>query len=217
MPKEYVLPVEVTSPRRQWTLGHVIYERGAGEAAVATGLWENKPVLAMRWNGTDENPIGNPQSRGLPTWFILPDEFREPVLSRLKELEPQRYLLAKEHIVSATVLTNTIPLPDVRQRVQDAVLKVIGEYGTREPWTAKIFAPADRAGYVIRIDGPRGFTWKRDFEGPEEQNSAFIERAIREAKLPREAAKQVAEKFPGFAEATVADQEAMILTQLHRM
>jgi hypothetical protein len=26
----------------------------------------------MRWNGSGENPLGNPQSRGIPTWFIIP-------------------------------------------------------------------------------------------------------------------------------------------------
>ena len=40
-------------------------------------------VLAMRWNGTDDNVIGNPQSRGLPTWFIVPREFRLAVLDEL--------------------------------------------------------------------------------------------------------------------------------------
>ena len=29
-------------------------------------------MLAMRWNGNKENPLGNPQSRGLSTWFIVP-------------------------------------------------------------------------------------------------------------------------------------------------
>jgi hypothetical protein len=26
----------------------------------------------MRWNGSEDNPLGNPQSRGIPTWFIIP-------------------------------------------------------------------------------------------------------------------------------------------------
>lgn len=34
----------------------------------------------MRWNGDEENPIGNPQSRGLATWFILPEKYIEAVL-----------------------------------------------------------------------------------------------------------------------------------------
>lgn len=42
--------------------------------AVALGRWEDVPVIAMRWNGTDDNPVGHPQSRGLPTWFIIDRE-----------------------------------------------------------------------------------------------------------------------------------------------
>ena len=217
MANDYVIPIEVTSPRRQWTLVNVIYDRGEGEAAVAAGLWEGRPVLGIRWNGVEGSPVGNPQSRGLATWFIVPDEFREAILSRLKDLEPQRYLLAKEHIMNAVVLTNTIPLPDVRQEIQGAVLRAIGEFRTREAWTAKIFAPADRAGYFIRIQGPNGLTWERDFEGPGEESATFIERTIRDAKLPRVVAEKAAEKLPGFATASVRDKEAMILTQLHRL
>jgi hypothetical protein len=61
----------------------VLYDRGKRQAAVAIGRWDGEPVLAMRWNGTDDNVIGNPQSRGLPTWFIVPREFRLAVLDEL--------------------------------------------------------------------------------------------------------------------------------------
>jgi hypothetical protein len=41
---------------------------GAKSVSIAVGRWKaaktEEPVLAMRWNGDDENPIGNPQSRG---------------------------------------------------------------------------------------------------------------------------------------------------------
>jgi hypothetical protein len=50
---------------------------------LALGRWDNRPVLAMRWNGNDNNPIGNPQSRGLPTWFIVPGRFNVALVSRL--------------------------------------------------------------------------------------------------------------------------------------
>jgi hypothetical protein len=37
-------------------------------------MWDGRPVLAMRWNGSSkEGGPGHPQSRGLPTWYILPD------------------------------------------------------------------------------------------------------------------------------------------------
>lgn len=45
---------------------------GAPETmAIALGMWDGTPVIALRWNGTDERPIGHPQSRGLATWFVV--------------------------------------------------------------------------------------------------------------------------------------------------
>jgi hypothetical protein len=181
MANDYVIPIDVTSPKRQWTLVGVLFDRGENDIAVAMGLWNGTPVLAMRWNGGEENPIGNPQSRGLATWFIVPDEFRKAILDRLQKVAPEKYLLSKEYFMNAVVLTNTIPLPDVRKRVQDAVLRGIGERIDYERWTVKIFAPADRAGYFVRIQGPKNFTWEHYFEGPVEDSPIFIEKTVRDA------------------------------------
>lgn len=76
----YVKPSEVHAPKRHWSLIHVLFDGGKGESSLAIGRWDNKPVLAMRWNGRDENPLGNPQSRGLPTWFVIPHEYRKQIL-----------------------------------------------------------------------------------------------------------------------------------------
>jgi hypothetical protein len=46
----------------------------------------------MRWNGNAENPIGNPQSRGLATWFIIPNEYMKPILATFS---PDKQALAK--------------------------------------------------------------------------------------------------------------------------
>jgi hypothetical protein len=84
MTPEYTPPEVVTSPRRQWSLISVLDDpKSAGKCVMALGKWEDKPVLALRWNGTRENPIGNPQSRGLPTWFILPERFNVPLIAQL--------------------------------------------------------------------------------------------------------------------------------------
>lgn len=84
----YIKPGDVLAPKRHWQLFHVLYDGGpsGGEkenatgSSLAIGRWDTKPVLAMRWNGNKENPIGNPQSRGLPTWFIVPDEHARQIL-----------------------------------------------------------------------------------------------------------------------------------------
>jgi hypothetical protein len=77
------MPTQVISPKLHWQLIDVLYDGGAGNPAVAIGRWDGKVVVAMRWNGTGkDNPIGNPQSRGLSTWFVMPDEFAELILSK---------------------------------------------------------------------------------------------------------------------------------------
>jgi hypothetical protein len=84
MKKSHIPPAQVISPKRRWTLIAVLDDKEDEDTpAVALGRWDRKPVLAMRWNGTNENPIGNPQSRGLPTWFILPNEFRDAILAKM--------------------------------------------------------------------------------------------------------------------------------------
>jgi hypothetical protein len=73
----YIHPEDVSSPKERWETISIIYDEGVGEIAVAIGQWDNSQVIAIRWNGQDEEKkeIGNPQSSGHATWFILPDEF----------------------------------------------------------------------------------------------------------------------------------------------
>ncbi len=43
--------------------------------------------MGVRWNGDNSNSgIGNPQSRGLATWFIVPKELQEVILEKAKAL-----------------------------------------------------------------------------------------------------------------------------------
>jgi hypothetical protein len=76
-------PADVVSPKRHWSLIAVLRDANDDGSSLAIGRWNGKPVLAMRWNGDEQNPIGNPQSRGLPTWFIVPDAYNEAVLGTL--------------------------------------------------------------------------------------------------------------------------------------
>ena len=48
--------------------------------------WEGSEAIGIRWNGEEGSGIGNPQSRGNPTWFILPDELRDVVLNKIDDL-----------------------------------------------------------------------------------------------------------------------------------
>ena len=84
-------PEKVISPKKHWRLGEVIY-KGEGWS-VAEGQWEHEghwdDTLAIRWNG-GEGELGNPQSRGLPTWFILPDELEGAVREGIAKLSKKQ-------------------------------------------------------------------------------------------------------------------------------
>ncbi|MGH9496867.1 MAG: hypothetical protein ACRD3B_17860 [Candidatus Sulfotelmatobacter sp.] len=89
----YIKPTDVHAPRRHWSLIHVLFDGGSADDgnptpnSLAIGRWDNKPVLAMRWNGNEENPLGNPQSRGLPTWFVVPELYWKQIL----QTEPYKF------------------------------------------------------------------------------------------------------------------------------
>lgn len=89
----YINPKDVHSPKNHWKLFDVLIEGGPGECAYAIGTWDGERRIGFRWNGTDENPIGNPQSRGLPTWTMLDDKLQPAVIA----LAPQE----KQALVSS--------------------------------------------------------------------------------------------------------------------
>ena len=79
-------PENVNSPKRRWRLHRVLHNTGHGEKgwSAAEGQWEYpdgvwREVLAIRWNGNSDAEIGNPQSRGCATWFIVPDELKDAI------------------------------------------------------------------------------------------------------------------------------------------
>ncbi len=71
----YVKPQQVLSPRAKvGGIVEVIHDPGEGRMAVARIVWEQEEVVATRWNGNTEQPLGNPVSRGHATWFVV-DEY----------------------------------------------------------------------------------------------------------------------------------------------
>lgn len=78
----YVDPNTVVSPKASWVLKNVIYNSGPGKGgwSVAEGLWEGDSCLGVRWNGSSaEEGVGNPQSRGHATWFIIPEGLEDAI------------------------------------------------------------------------------------------------------------------------------------------
>lgn len=82
----YIKADMVLSPKAKWKLEKVFYDAGPGKIAIASGQWEGDDVLAIRWNGTDDQGkrLGVPNTFGYPTWFILPDELKSIIMSSLK-------------------------------------------------------------------------------------------------------------------------------------
>ena len=80
-------PATVLSPRTNVKNVQVLYNSGAvpGAFSVAKLEWNGREVIGVRWNMTeneihDPNKIngvtecvGEPNSRGYSTWFVLPD------------------------------------------------------------------------------------------------------------------------------------------------
>jgi hypothetical protein len=90
--EDYITPDKVTSPRQFWSLTRVLESGDRPDScdqrvAIALGKWDERPVLAMRWNGSKGSPLGSPQSRGLPTWFIVPKRLEESVIETLSKDE----------------------------------------------------------------------------------------------------------------------------------
>jgi hypothetical protein len=81
----YIPPDQVISPKDHWELNCVVYDEGEGGTAVAWGSWYGSECLAIRWYGTSEphKGLGNPQSSGHATWFILPSELGVVILRTL--------------------------------------------------------------------------------------------------------------------------------------
>ena len=86
----YVRPDDVISPKKRWRLRKVLHDGGEGGWSAAEGQWKDdgswSPVLAIRWNGMTGTEIGNPQSRGQPTWFIIPEEMKAPLRKAISKL-----------------------------------------------------------------------------------------------------------------------------------
>lgn len=92
----YIDPKSVVSPKHSWGKDfEVLADTGNGGWSVAEGTWEGSACLGLRWNGSNEEPsIGNPQSRGNPTWFIVPDELVDDIKYKIKILNESKALVS---------------------------------------------------------------------------------------------------------------------------
>lgn len=95
MPYKYKSPINVLSPKDNVSDVEPIFDNGNfhGAYSVAKLKWNNKDVVGVRWNITENEAsdpskksgkkvcVGEPNSRGHSTWFILPDHFLSTLIS----------------------------------------------------------------------------------------------------------------------------------------
>ena len=83
----YIEPATVLAPKNSVRSLEIVYSTANGGWSVARVGWEGTARVGIRWNGTQDGPgIGNPQSRGNATWFLLPEELEKAILDRVDEL-----------------------------------------------------------------------------------------------------------------------------------
>lgn len=83
-------PDQVRSPRDKLQDLNVVYTNATEGWSVAEIHWLHddgpRPRVGMRWDGAD-GELGNPQSTGYPTWFLLPEgEIADMVLAHVRGL-----------------------------------------------------------------------------------------------------------------------------------
>ena len=91
----YVNPETVLSPKnRVKSIREVVYNGGPGKWSVALLEYgkAGKLCIGFRWNGDEgERGLGHPQSRGKPTWEILPPELGDVVLEKVEQLQGSQH------------------------------------------------------------------------------------------------------------------------------
>lgn len=94
----YIDPLKVNSPKSRWGENHVVLiDTGSGGWSAAQGTWDDEPCLGLRWNGiVGEDSIGNPQSRGNPTWWIVPNELVDVILRQIELVKMAQGLVSCE-------------------------------------------------------------------------------------------------------------------------
>jgi len=91
----YVSPSAVVSPKARLHLVKILIDQGPGDVAYGLAHWDGNACIVFRWNGTDDQPLGNPQSRGLPIWMVLDHRLHDPVIDLLLRDRPDLQTFAR--------------------------------------------------------------------------------------------------------------------------
>ena len=126
----YKKPIEVISPQASISNVRPIIDNGEENWSMAMVNWEGDDSLAIRWNGCsygDSNKVhpGLPQSRGLSTWFILPNELKVVLLQYLSSIDKFGGEDINKDEVESFIkkLLNREEVNEIAKKTQDKILK----------------------------------------------------------------------------------------------
>jgi hypothetical protein len=89
----YISPETVQSPKGRVADIDVLYDKGPSPQSwsIAKLKWDGADAIGIRWNGELDQPgSGTPQSRGNATWFIVPPEIVDTVVSAVSALKQKK-------------------------------------------------------------------------------------------------------------------------------
>lgn len=86
----YIDPKTVITPKARIRDVRVVFDLGVQNEeswSVAELTWDESQTIGIRWNGDPRGKRkGTPVAHGYPTWFIVPEELRDVVLEKAREL-----------------------------------------------------------------------------------------------------------------------------------
>jgi hypothetical protein len=77
--KNLVFPLNMIGPKG---IKEVLHINQHNRWALVVLVWDGRIRLATRWFWS---PLGDPNSRGVPTWHVIPDELAEAILNKMMD------------------------------------------------------------------------------------------------------------------------------------
>jgi hypothetical protein len=82
------MPEPVNVNPGNFNVKKVLFDNGSFSVAYGTWNKTKKDVIAMRWNGDDDEDQGYPKTFGYPMWFIIHNDLKNIIVKNLIELNP---------------------------------------------------------------------------------------------------------------------------------
>jgi len=124
----YTIPESVLSPKSIVRDLQVLLDGGTDQWSLASLTYDGNEVMGVRWNGGPENTLGSPQSRGIPTWFVLPTEIADAI---------------KKHLLDKQLDFATVPKQWSKIRIRGLPIRI---------WQGQPQEPMDYVWTITKVD-----------------------------------------------------------------